>query len=288
MPSSPGTVSKILWHFTGGPLWDDEAKCQRIELKSSEDAYKALVAILASRELRVGKYQEVINAKIGFMKEIERFGDAFQFYGDNPAILESDRVACIADIPIMHLSHHARRYGKMAIGFHRHSIIRTGFHPVFYQHQESSILREIYAGLVASKVGGTIDVEQVTYNLEEAIRKSEHSAGRMVQGELLSLCYDALGAANVADRVIAQSQKALKTLLAYVKTYAHEELETIYTEREWRTTDNFNFNYDDMSMVVVPRDVDGIDYFEKFCYKAREMKLPPTLSIVEWEDLVEH
>src|SRR5262249_37193027 len=29
MPASPGTVSKILWHFTGGPIWDEAAKRQK-------------------------------------------------------------------------------------------------------------------------------------------------------------------------------------------------------------------------------------------------------------------
>jgi hypothetical protein len=28
MPSSPGTVSKILWHFTGGPRWNEVEKRQ--------------------------------------------------------------------------------------------------------------------------------------------------------------------------------------------------------------------------------------------------------------------
>ena len=39
MPSSPGTVSKILWHFTGGPRWNDVEKRQEKEPKSIEEAY---------------------------------------------------------------------------------------------------------------------------------------------------------------------------------------------------------------------------------------------------------
>lgn len=94
--------------------------------------------------------------------------------------------------------------------------------------------------------------------------------------------------ANVADRVIAQSHKTLKTLLAFVKTFSADELDIIYPEREWRSTKTFEFEYDDVSMVVLPRQYAAGGYFEKLAYDARAMKLPPTLSIVAWEDLVEH
>ena len=288
MPSSPGTVSKILWHFTGGPIWDDKSKCQTTDLKPIEEAYNSLVGILESKEVWVGKYQEVIKAKLGMMKGIMPLGDGFQYHGSLPATVESDRVVCLADIPIMHLGYHSKRYGKIAIGFHRHSAIRHGFHPVFYQFQDSPVLREIYAGFAAGETGGKVDVEQATYNLQEFIRKSEHAALRLVQGGLLSVSYDALGVANVANRVIAQSRKTLKTLLAFVKTFSADELDSIYPEREWRSTNTFNFEYDDISMVVLPRAVDDGDYFEKLVYKVREMKLPPTLAIVPWDDLVEH
>jgi Putative abortive phage resistance protein AbiGi, antitoxin len=288
MPSSPGTVSKILWHFTGGPVWDDKAKCQTNDLKPIEKSYDALVEILKSKEVWLGGYREVIKAKLGMMKGIMPLGDEFQHYGSAPVTVESDQVVCLADIPIMHLGYHGKRYGRIAIGFHRHSVIRHGFHPVFYQFQESPVLREIYAGFAAGETGAKVDVEQATYDLQEIILKSEHAAGRLVEGELLSISYDALGVANVADRVIAQSRKTLKTLLAFVKTFSADELDVIYPEREWRSTKTFDFAFDDVSMVVLPRGVDDASYFEKFVYKAREMNLPPTLSIVAWEDLIEH
>ena len=47
----------------------------------------------------------------------------------------------------MHLGYHANRYGTIAIGFHRDRAIRHGFQPVFYQLENSPILREIYADL---------------------------------------------------------------------------------------------------------------------------------------------
>src|SRR4051794_27934893 len=61
MPSSPGTVSKILWHFTGGPRWNNETNHQEDEPKPIEESYSALIGILKSRELRIGQYKEVVN-----------------------------------------------------------------------------------------------------------------------------------------------------------------------------------------------------------------------------------
>jgi ribosomal protein L10 len=45
---TPGTTSELLWHFTGGPLFDEITKKQTKELKSEEKAFKALKGILQS------------------------------------------------------------------------------------------------------------------------------------------------------------------------------------------------------------------------------------------------
>ena len=47
-----GTHSEILWHFTGGPLWDNDKNCQTNKLKSPDIGYKNLIAILKSKILK--------------------------------------------------------------------------------------------------------------------------------------------------------------------------------------------------------------------------------------------
>jgi len=37
---TPGTVSKILWHFTGGPTWNTEKEKQNTTPKPANDAYE--------------------------------------------------------------------------------------------------------------------------------------------------------------------------------------------------------------------------------------------------------
>ncbi len=149
MSSSPGTVSKILWHFTGGPKWDEANLCQLKSRKSSRAAYSALVAILTSKELRIGQYKEVIKVPI----ERPATASKGKTQASEHLVLKSVPVACLADIPIIHLGYHANRYGKIAIGFHRHSAIRHGFSPVFYQSEDSDILDamlRVYSGIRSS------------------------------------------------------------------------------------------------------------------------------------------
>jgi hypothetical protein len=61
---SPGTVSKILWHFTGGPLWDADRNRQGKSPKSVSVAYDALCSIVKTGELRIGSYKEVVKVRL--------------------------------------------------------------------------------------------------------------------------------------------------------------------------------------------------------------------------------
>jgi hypothetical protein len=48
--------------------------------------------------------------------------------------------------PVAHLSYHAARYGKFALGFRRSAVIRHGFNPVFYTSHHAEVMQSIYAG----------------------------------------------------------------------------------------------------------------------------------------------
>jgi hypothetical protein len=61
---TPGTVSKILWHFTGGPVWNSERKKQSDLAKPSDQAYFNLKSILKSGVLRLGDYKEVVRVRL--------------------------------------------------------------------------------------------------------------------------------------------------------------------------------------------------------------------------------
>jgi hypothetical protein len=130
MANVPGTVSKILWHFTGGPAWNERDDRQERKRKPPESAYDALVGILRTREVRLGRYSEVVKVRVP-TRTYDRKTNKFRARNILKT-LRSAPVCCLADIPIAHLSYHAQRYGKFAIGFHRTSVIRHGFNPVLY------------------------------------------------------------------------------------------------------------------------------------------------------------
>ena len=51
--ATPGTVSKILWHFTGGPKWDSIKNRHQKRPKPSSDAYNNLISIVNSKTLKI-------------------------------------------------------------------------------------------------------------------------------------------------------------------------------------------------------------------------------------------
>jgi len=236
----PGTVSKILWHFTGGPIWDDKKMKQSKALKPNDKAYEALKSILLSFELRVGNYAEIIrNTSRGKSSKSNSHNS-----GKGPLItIESSPVCCVADIPIQHLSYHAKRYGKMAIGFYRSSIIRAGLNPVLYTLENSQLNNAI------------------------------------VEGYLSHRCADAEGCKDTNDY-----EALFGELLAHTKTFSKVEFDSIYCEREWRSTKPFKFTDDDVAMVILPRKTRR-NYFEEY---VKDTKLLPKVPITCWEDLIEH
>ena len=80
----------------------------------------------------------------------------------------------------------------------------------------------------------------------------------------------------------------IKKMLAFIKSFDQNEFGTIYCEREWRSIKPFNFDYNDISMIALPRSKGDGDYFEHFVEEAKSIPLPPTVSIVAWDNLVEH
>lgn len=120
---SSGTVSKILWHFTGGPRWDIKNNKQYKELKKFDEAFEILKTIINSKHLRLSNYSEIINVRVPTHKYIpEKKLRVFKGYVNKQ--IEASPICCLADIPIQHLNYHAERYGKFAIGFHRASLFR--------------------------------------------------------------------------------------------------------------------------------------------------------------------
>ena len=286
---NPGTVSKILWHFTGGPLWNEILNKQENQPKPVELSYDILIKILESQELRISKYSELIRVlvpEIPFWNWEEKKIDVKY---NTEQTIKSSKVACLADIPIQHLDYHSKRYGKFAIGFHRDSAIKNNFNPVFYSLQNSPIMNSIYSGL------SIINSSTETYHIKSQIKRIDNllddikkeSFRPKNETNLTSFSWIDIKSnleyqVDNLEKEIKATKESLSDFVAFVKTFNDEEFNSIYCEREWRTLNPFNFSFDDIAMIVLPRKG---GFFENLI---QQEIIPRQISIMAWEDLVEH
>jgi len=93
--------TKVLWHFTGYN-------------KSEDDAFKILLAILKSKELKISERQPLIKMP----SQEQRTGY---------------KCSCMCDIPFKDLRIHIIRYGFFGIALSKSSAVKLGyFNPVLY------------------------------------------------------------------------------------------------------------------------------------------------------------
>jgi Putative abortive phage resistance protein AbiGi, antitoxin len=279
---TPGTVSQILWHFTGGPAWDNAAGKQSTTRKSAASAYNALVGILESKVLRVGAYKEVVKVRVEKVRTWDRKAKKYRIDHDVMQVLESPPVSCLADIPIMHLSYHAARYGQFAIGFHRDAALKAGFNPVFYTLHESNVIREIHKGFAQTKAT-TLKFLRLLFDEINAL-----AAEAEVQEEIGVYVQAARGDADDIDTTLGMAKTSIEQFLAFVKTFEKDEFYSVYCEREWRSVTPFEFTFDDVAMIVVPHRTEGRNYFGPFVdSRAKALGLPRAVPVVPWETLLE-
>lgn len=261
---SPGTVSKILWHFTGGPKWDDQKK-ERVE-KPAAEAFKALCSIVKDRELRLGEYTEIVRT------EYEE--------------IASRPVCCLADIPIVHLGYHGNNYGNFAIGFHRSAAIRNGFNPVFYSPVSAEAAGSICHPLYSLQVVNPGDITNKARDIAALVRGI---VGQISETDVLRELKTIEDEAVKLATFVNEARESLFQFVAHVRTFEEDQFGTVYCEREWRALRSFNFSYQDVAMIVLPRVVGEDRYFEDFITKVvLQIDLPRSVPIVPWEDLVEH
>jgi hypothetical protein len=281
---SPGTVSKILWHFTGGPTWNSEKNRQNKEPKPAQQAYKNLKGILGSRELRIGQYKEVVKVIIPERRKYNSATRKFDIEKNVLVELTSAPVCCLADIPIAHLAYHAYRYGKFAIGFHRDSVLRHGFNPVLYTLQNTRIIRAIYEGISHLEFVDVNAIADAISTIENDVYVSEPN-----DLDINYLLSDIEMEASSIDDYVTSAQASFRKFLAFVKTFEEDEFSTIYCEREWRSTKTYCFTLKDVAMLVLPKKVGSRRYFSDLVGKdVDKINLPRSIPVVPWEDLVEH
>ncbi|MBN2410245.1 hypothetical protein JXQ31_01050, partial [candidate division KSB1 bacterium] len=234
----PGTVSKILWHFTGGPKRDVNTDKQELSLKPEKEAYKILCEILESKTIFTSQQHEDFR----YSGEIEYLNDmTVNILNDFNKIdkLLTAKVCCLAEIPIQHLYYHSIRYGKFAIGFHRNFIFNNKFNPVFYTLDTKTISREI-ATLFKEINNFKIECDNIKSQLEELINLNEQKI------------IDNLVRSNNSNlKKIKKLLIGFQRIMSFFKTFSENEFDTIYCEREWRSLYPLKFNYQDIAMIIL-------------------------------------
>lgn len=272
MYNHPGTVSKILWHFTGGPLWDNEQKKQKNELKPESIAYKNLKLILESSTLKLGSYKEIVKVIIDKTIVKNEQTGIWEEKTNWPIEMTSSPICCVADIPIQHLEYHAQRYGKFAIGFYRDSLIKAGFNPVLYTFENASLIKSI------ARINRAIEKTQANEINEyfEQILRNSPAYDNIVEAKLELF--------NMENNISEIKEKYFD-ILAFIKTLNHKELNTIYCEREWRSIKEYRFSNKDVVMVVLPKKGSLKNYYNDFI---KISTLPRKIPIICWEDMIEY
>lgn len=201
-----------------------------------------------------------------------------------PFTLTAVPVCCLSDIPVIHLAYHAARYGKFAIGFHREAVLRQRFNPVFYTPSNTRVLRSIYKGFTELKFINVETIKFAAWDIETRVQDVD-------SGEIdisLPLIDIDTEASDIEDYVSSAS-RSFRQFLAFVKTFNENEFGSIYCEREWRSLKNYVFELEDIAMIVLPKKVGVRKFFDRFTARdANSVKLPRSIPIVPWEDLVEH
>jgi hypothetical protein len=283
----PGTVSRILWHFTGGPRWNKVKNRQEGRPKPASEAYEALLSILTSKELRLGQYREVVKVLVPKLRRYNAKKHQTEEIPNTIVELRSSPVCCLADIPVAHLSYQAKRYGRLAIGFHRDAAVRHGFNPVFYTLQDTKVLRSVYQGFAQLRQINARSLREAEWNIDSQVEDLTCKHGHPVDTD--SGLYDAREQLRDIGDAVSEVQTSLTEFLAFVKTFNQREFSTIYCEREWRSTKPFPFTTNDVAMIVLPKIGSETSYFNLFVGEEPvRLNFPRSIPVVPWEDLVEH
>ncbi len=296
-------VSKILWHFTGGPIRDASNSELSDQIKSPNAAYDALKSILLTQELRTGSYKEEITAvfpqRLGMRFDPSLPSDIAGPLGTGPRgkwvpFVEKDAkvtqssvpVVCLADIPISSLDYHSRRYGRFAVGFHRSAAIKHGFYPVCYSLERSAnIVRVLDAMELCTNAEAGIE------NIEYLLSQIGYASGQIpLEGHkafLQIMTSDAQEESATVAKSVNRALDNIRGIIALFKSFDQSEFETIYCEREWRCDKSMHFTYDAIAMVILPRILENTDYYSKFLSEVGP-ELPQTIPIIPWEDITEN
>jgi hypothetical protein len=250
--SRTGTVSHILWHFTGGNREGGP--------KPIKDSFEILKAILISKTLKRGSQKETLSFNSPLKSD------------KNGVTWNTGSVVCLADIPIQSLSYHASHYGRVAIGFKRQSAIQAGFTPVLYCSDKSAAMLK----WIKIKRGS----EALSDYLHKSVRLTKE-IDSIVSSDMPDVHVEIVEAlSSTLKGELEDFERLFKNYSLKAEHSAH--IDRILNEREWRLLNDYKFDIDDISMIIVP-EADGL--YEELVSNRSSLGISNTTVIVPWETL---
>jgi hypothetical protein len=157
---------------------------------------------------------------------------------------------------------------------------------VFYALHDAEVLRSLHETFAEldNLAPPNFDASGVIREVETLECKDGHTVA--LDGPSCSQIESAI---EDISAVAQTARSRLEQFLAFVKTFASDQFSTIYCEREWRSTKPFPFTLSDVAMVVLPKTGGDKCLFDEFVSHASvTLRLPRSIPIVPWEDLIEH
>lgn len=148
---------------------------------------------------------------------------------------------CFADIPPDELKIHMDKYGDFGIAFHKSFLIEKGANPVFYIEDNSSTYKwNISSGKYELTKRTNYYQEccskTIFYFFQQYLRCCKNSEELRDTWEILYFLINVFSHFKVWNNSLEENHP-----------------DNYYFEREWRATNNINFQLSDIVMIIIPK-----------------------------------
>ena len=174
-------------------------------------------------------------------------------------------MVCFSDIPKENLKIHISKYSKFGMSFNKKFLIEKGANPVFYIEENSTIYNNYISSLGKYELTNRVDYYQ------EFSSKALHN----IFHKHLNNCKN-----KDEFQDTLESWHFLVNVFSHFKVWNNNlddnDPDNYYFEREWRATNNINFQSSDIVNIIIPGK----------CIKQFEIDFPELMDkVIKVEDI---
>jgi hypothetical protein len=249
---SQNYISNILYHFVAR------------KIETEDEQYKTLYKILKDGWLSFSPHDHSIypgQIKIDSFKD-RKINEMF-----NPDCV------CFADIPEIELQIHISKYSEFGIAFYKSFLIEKGANHVFYIEDNSSICKKDFSSLEKYKSTNRVDYYQefcsktIWYFFQRYLYCCKNSEVELQDTkEILNFLINLFSHFKVWNNNLEDNDPG-----------------NYYFEREWRATNNINFQLSDIVVVILPKNCEK-QFKLDFPEYTGELKIAEDIEKGTWDN----